>query len=159
MFKFIKVLFGLVVVLVLVSLLRTWQIEHSDNQAVFSQGQSPKIAPNGLYTGTVEGRKVSWRGKKFDADNHAGINIFENAQGNQVEKYSFVTAYGQGVRDKNLEVFKIDYDIASNPFWLRVILDEIVQISPIEYLGKVHVRIIPGLPFTFGYFKLASSNK
>ncbi len=159
MFKFIKAIFGLILILLVVSFLRTWQVEHSANQAIFFAGQSPKLAPDGLYKGTVDGRKVSWQGKKFNATNHSGINIFENAQGNEVEKYPFVTAYGPGLRDKNLEVFKIDYDIAGNPFWLRSILDEIVQISPTEYLGKVHVRIIPGLPFTYGFFKLSSPNK
>ncbi|MCX6780059.1 MAG: hypothetical protein NT034_02675 [Candidatus Magasanikbacteria bacterium] len=159
MFKFIKVLVVIVVVIILICLFRTWQVERQPSQSIFLNGKSPKIAPDGLYIGSVEGHQVSWRGKKFDETNHSGINIFENAQGNEEKKYSFVTGYGTGVRDKNLEVFKIDYDIDGNPFWLRAILDEIVQISPTEYLGKVHIRIIPGLPFTFGYFKLSSPGK
>ncbi len=152
---FFKLLFVTLLIFILLAVIRTWQIEHSADQKIFVQGQSPNPAPEGLYKGSVPGHKVSWLGKKFDAVNHSGINIFDDRKGGQAERYSFVTAYGSGLRDKNLAVLKIDYNIQSNPFWLRAILDEIVQVGPNEYLGKVHVRIIPGLPFTFGYFKLA----
>lgn len=32
--------------------------------------------------------------------------------------------------------------------------DEIVQVESGTYLGKVHLHILPGYPFTMGYFRL-----
>ena len=69
------------------------------------------------------------------------------------ERQPFKTYYGNGLRDKNLNVLVLDYDIPENPFWLRYIRDEIVQVAPNQYLGKLHLRVI-GFAFTLGYFEL-----
>jgi hypothetical protein len=58
------------------------------------------------------------------------------------------------VKDKTLDVFKIDYNIKGNPLWLRRILDEVVEVEPGKLLGKVHVRWILGITFTAGFFEL-----
>ncbi len=127
---------------------RTWQVQHDKREAIFLKGTFPDPLPNGFYNGTID-RKVSWHGKKFNSLKAEGINVFDNG-----EKYSFITYEGKGLADKNLEVLKIDYNISGNPFWLKFILDEIVQITPNQYLGKLHIRLIPGLPFSLGYFWL-----
>src|SRR3989344_3788857 len=57
-------------------------------------------------------------------------------------------------RGKKFDVLKIDYNVKGNPFWLRLIVDEIVQIAPNEYLGKMNLKIIPGFPFGILYFEL-----
>ncbi|TSC66197.1 MAG: hypothetical protein CEO21_242, partial [Microgenomates group bacterium Gr01-1014_80] len=81
-----------------------------------------------------------------------GINIFKDTDGNQ-ERYPFKTYTGKGLQD-NKEVLKIDYSANKDPWWLRFILDEIVETAPGKYLGKVHIQVLPGTGFSLGYFKL-----
>ena len=68
--------------------------------------------------------------------------------------YPFKTYFGPGLRDHGVETMKIDYQLPTVPFYARPILDEIVEVSPGKYLGKIHYRLIPGFPFTIGYFWL-----
>ena len=137
--------------LLVLGILRTIQTQNSSSQKLFLAGKIPSPKPDGSYKGSAGGRSdiAGWRGKKFDATNSAGINLVGNS-----EKFPFKTYTGTGLADKDLQVFKIDYDIPKNPFWLRLILDEIVETSPNHYLGKIHLKIIPGFPFSLGYFKL-----
>ena len=148
-FGIIKLLVVLALLAIILCILRTLQMEHSANQNVFEKGTLPNPAPNGLYSGSIN-RKVSWQGKKFDAANSNGINVFEG----KGDAYPFVTAIGKGMRETDKDVFKIDYDIAANPWWMRYILDEIVQVGPDEYLGKLQVRFLPWYPYTLGFFTL-----
>lgn len=143
----------LIVLAIFFGLLRTIQIQHKPQQKEFFSGTVPKELPNGLYRGTVSGLNTTWEGKRFDASESSGINVFKNGS-NYNEKYPFKTYFGKGVQDKELEVVKIDYSANKDPWWLRFILDEVVEVSPGKYLGKVHVTIIPGLPFSVGYFRL-----
>lgn len=151
---FIRLFIGLLLLAMFLGVWRTWQVEKSPNQALFVGGHAPTPAPDGLYHGTVPGRKVSWLGKKFDAAKSSGINVFDDGNGVKGERYPFTTSYTKGVRDKNVDVLAINYNVSANPVWLRFILDEVVEVAPGEYLGKLHLRIIPGYPFTLGYFKL-----
>jgi hypothetical protein len=152
MFTFLKILIGLAVLAFLVGTVRMWQIEHSANQKLFARGDAPNPEPAGFYKGSFS-RPVSWLGKKFDATDSSGVNVF-GTEGAKIEKYPFKTKEGKGLRDKIVSVLKIDYNISGNPLWLRLILDEIVETEPGKYLGKIHLRIIPGYPFTLGYFTL-----
>lgn len=123
------------------------------SQKIFLSGKLPEKSPDGDYKGIVKNLKTSWRGKSINAKNSSGINNFlEN--GNMTKKYPFKTYTGRGIQDKKKEVFKIDYNISGNPLWLRFILDEIVQTENNTFLGKVHIRILPGLAFSLGYFTL-----
>ena len=159
----LKIIVAIIVVLIVLGFLRTWQLERSANQKVFAGGTVPNPLPNGLYNGTVPGHTVSWLGKKFfatgesasggDASEGTGINVFQNGSGTS-EKYPFKTYIGKGAHDGALDVIKIDYNIAGNPLWLKPILDEIVEVSPNKFLGKLQLRIIPGYPFTLTYFEL-----
>ena len=155
MFFLIKIVIVLACLAVIFGVVRTWQMEHSPNQSRFVEGKKPMPAPDGLYNGSVSGPKVSWLGKKFNAAAQTGINIFDDGNGSKRERYPFKTSVSKGIRDAGADVVAIDYDIPGNPFWLRPILDEIVQIGPDKYLGKLHVRIIPGYPFTLAYFELS----
>ncbi len=119
------------------------------DQKVFLSGKIPNPLPDGFYKGSLRKLKTSWQGKKFDAKNSTGINLISGK-----ELYPFKTYIAKGLADKNLDVLKIDYDIPGNPFWLRFILDEIVETSPNHCLGKVHIKLIPGLPITLGFFQL-----
>ncbi len=147
-------IFSLVIILFIIFILlifRTYQIQNHPNQKLFLLGTLPNPVPNGLYKGVVN-IHTNWQGKSFDASASTGINSFiENGKQNQ--KYPFKTYIGKGIAD-NTDVLKIDYNMPENPFWLRLILDEIVQTAPNKYLGKVHLNIVPGIPFTLGYFQL-----
>jgi hypothetical protein len=68
--------------------------------------------------------------------------------------YYFKTYVGKGEKDGDTDVFKLDYDMPENPFWIRAILDEVVEISPGRYLGKIHVKVLPGVYVSVGYFGL-----
>ena len=142
-----------ILLLFLFGIVRTIQTQHNPQQQEFLGGGVPKEMPNGLYKGSVTGLKTTWQGKRFDRARKVGINVFKN--GNTIdENYPFKMYVGVGIQDKNRKVLKIDYSANAQPFWLKYILDEVVEVSPNKYLGKVHVLLIPGLPFTLGYFRL-----
>ena len=140
---------------------RTWQMKKEPNQKDFLAGKLPNPKPDGLYNGNM-GFNASWVGKKFNAENSAGINLFKDKKGrysfapgsSMIEKYPFKTYVGKGLFDEDIFVLKLDYNMKGNPFWVRWIVDEMVETSPNEYLGKMHVKIIPGLPFSILFFEL-----
>lgn len=145
------ILFVVAGLVILFGSYRTYKTRQSPNQKIFENGKVP-TKMDGLYHGKVTGYKTNWQGKKFDATRSAGINVFKN--GDKLnERYPFRTYIRKGVAD-NMEVLKIDYSENTFPWWLRFILDELVEIEPGKYLGKVHITVIPGIPFTVGYFTL-----
>jgi len=149
--------------------------EHSANQKRFETGSTPQTAPEGFYRGTAHvlfDADVPWMGKSFDSANNLGFNIFTpagasilkvlapfykrytvNEDGN-TRAYYFQTRTAPGLKDPELNVVKLDYDSPENPFSIRIILDEIVEVAPQEYLGKIHVKVFPGFYSTIGYFGL-----
>ncbi len=132
--------------------MRTYKIQTASEQQDFLQGNIPKKEPNGIFKGSVN-LKTAWIGKEFQGKDERGINNFKEEE-KIVKKYPFKTYVGQGIQDKNKKVFKIDYNIDGNPLWLRFILDEIVETGPNKFLGKVHIRFLPGVAFSLGYFRL-----
>lgn len=144
-------------------------------QAKFVAGKVPDTPPSGFYRGSafmLGNRPVPWMGKSFEAENALGFNIFtptgakllsiltpfyklfrKNGDGN-TDAYYFKTSISTGFRDKEIETFKLDYDSPENPFLIRIILDEIVETAPDEFLGKVHMKVFPGYYSTIGYFGL-----
>ena len=146
----------LLVVLVYVALLfRTTTLLYTDEQTLFTTAPTPTGFHDGLYQGSVEGMQSSWLGKKFNASEQTGINEFKGDTTSTFE-YPFLLSIGEGVHDSQ-KVVKIDYNIPSNPFWLRPCLDEIVEIAPNTYLGKLQVRLFPRYPFTLTYFRLTKA--
>jgi hypothetical protein len=133
-------------------LYQTHKAERDPHNAKFRDGSLPRPLPNGFFPGTTpSGPQESWQGKVFDRQKQTGINRFKDGQ-----KYVFKTSPAPGLRDKNTQVLRLDYKQAGNPFWLRFIVDEIVEIAPGHYLGKVHLKVIPGLTFTLSYFELSA---
>lgn len=147
-----KILLALALLVALAGALRTWQMEHSAQQTQFAAGGVPHPALDGFYHGKI-GWKTTWLGKKFDAASHTGINLFDKGNGVQGESSAFVTYPARGLRD-NLDVLAINYNIPANPWYMHPILDKLVQVSPDHYLGKLQLRLIPGFPFTLGFFEL-----
>ena len=130
---------------------RDFWSRRSPNQARFRQGTIPQPMPDGDFKGSVEGYSGSWIGKTFDAKTSTGRNRMQSPQGVEL-RYPFRTWVGTGIADP-VQVVKIDYDIPENPYYLRRILDEIVQVEPGHFLGKVHLRWGPA-HLTVGYFEL-----
>lgn len=133
----------------LLGFLRNWQVERSPKQALFLSGKIPDPLPNGFCKGSVDGIKTRWMGKKFNLQKSSGINIIDSK-----EVYPFKTYTDYGLKDKKIKVLKIDYNIPKNPLWLRLILDELVEIEKHKYLGRAYLKVIPHLPFCIGFFKL-----
>ena len=144
-------------------------------QEKFVNGSLPSSTPEGFHRGSaylLGDRPVPWLGKSFDSANDLGFNIFTpngakllrvmtplykafriNVDGN-TEAYNFKTYSSVGFKDKGVDTFKLDYASPENPFLIRIILDEIVETAPDEYLGKVHLKVLPGYYATIGFFGL-----
>lgn len=151
--RIVGVLFFCCIIFVFLGMYRTWQTQHGTKQKLFLAGSVPHALPDGFYKGMVRDYKGPWIGKKFDAEKKKGTNTF--LQNNKhIEQYPFAVYTGTGLQDKKLPVIKIDYNIPENPFWVRLILDEIVVVEPGVYLGKIHIQLIPFLPFSVGFFQL-----
>lgn len=131
---------------------RHWKTQTGTNEEKFLKGTIPAELPDGLYHGSVTGLKTTWQGKKFDRAKQTGINVFAK-NGVTADNYPFKTYVADGLADPQVRVIKIDYNLPSNPLWLRFILDEIVQVAPDEYLGKLHIRT-PLVSIALGYFTL-----
>jgi hypothetical protein len=164
-----------VAVIYVLGLLATFLVERSPYQPMFVAGRAPDPLPDGFHPGEAHillDKQTPWLGKSFDAQAQMGFNIFTpigarilkvasplyqkfsvNDEGN-TRAYYFKTFVGKGKKDMNTDVFKLDYDLPENPFWIRAILDEVVEIAPQEYLGKIHVKVLPGYWISIGYFGL-----
>ncbi|MDB5237074.1 MAG: uncharacterized protein JWL88_176 [Parcubacteria group bacterium] len=149
---FLKIILVLIAIIFAGLLIRTQQLLWTSDQSQFSSGSIANI-PDGLYAGTVVGPAVSWKGKKFDSASGTGINIFAEPNGADTQKYPFAFSVGRGLYDP-IQVIRVDYDLPANPLWLRPVLDEVVEVAPDEYLGKLQLRIVPHYPFTITYFRL-----
>lgn len=148
---------GILILLVVLSLLTVgivWQvsIRRSPLQKIFESGHIPNPSPDGFYKGTIS-LWTSWRGKTFDAVTHTGRNAF--LLNDKLEyKYHFTTSVEKGIKDKKLDVLRLDYNVRGNHPLLRLVTDEIVEDAPGHYVGKTHVFIPPGIPFTVAFFEL-----
>jgi len=117
---------------------------------------------------------MPWKGKVFDPDTMTGVNRFqpnvripmkvvfpgyapEEVTRVKVEAFPFRNRIAPGAADPDLQTFKIDYDFEANPdFLIRRILDELVQVAPGRYLGKILFRV--GERFhPIGFFSLRSA--
>ncbi len=144
---------AVIIFVLVIGYIQTAWVMTRPSQAVFLAGTVPQPAMDGPYKGTADGYLGAWKGKKLEAATSTGINLFDE-NGQTVEKFKFKTYAGKGLKDKSLDVMKIDYNVAGNPFWLKMIVDEVVQSAPGKYLGKVHIRPVPGIVFTLTYFHL-----
>jgi hypothetical protein len=153
--KIISILLGVFLLLIVLAFFQTYRMNKSPYQEQFSKGTA--VLAHGVLKGTADFYTGSWQGKTFDSHNQVGINNFGTGS-EATKKYPFTTSFGAGLKDTETEVIKIDYRNDQNPFWISPVLDEMVQIAPNEYLGKIHYRLIPGLPFTLGFFKLQKEN-
>jgi hypothetical protein len=102
---------------------------------------------------------MPWLGKNFSPSTGTGLNRFtptiatrawlralfprhrpEVLRPDRLEAFPFRTCISRSELDAGVGVMKIDYDFEANPALIRHILDELVQIAPGRYLGKVLFR-------------------
>jgi hypothetical protein len=104
---------------------------------------------------TITGAWMPWLGKAFDAEANRGYNRLASSArwpakllwplyGTKEEPgaraaFDFETAIERGKADPDVQVLKIDYGpVESNPrLIIRSIRDELVQLVPDTYLGKI----------------------
>jgi hypothetical protein len=116
---------------------------------------------------------MPWLGKRFYPATASGDNLLVNsarlpARGlwpsyrlqetgdGRYSAFRFRTYSSPGTVDPDIETLKIDYDSDDNPsFLIRNILDELVEVEPGSYLGKVLLRRRSGWRLV-GYFSLRS---
>jgi hypothetical protein len=117
---------------------------------------------------------MPWLGKTFSPSTGTGMNRFtptiatrtwlralfprhtpETNTPDRLEAFPFRTCIGAGEVDWGVRVLKIDYDFEANPTLIRHILDEVVQIAPGRYLGKVLFRS-SGRYSRIGFFSLGT---
>lgn len=152
MLQFLIIIF---LVLIIAGFILTQKNQRHVYQKEFLSGKMPEILPDGFFKGTApHGYYGSWRGKKIDAKTATGTNVFFTAGRGEEDKYHFKIYKDKGLEASGLTALFMDYALPENPFWARPILDEMVEIAPGKYLGKIHLRLIPGFPFTLGYFRL-----
>ena len=80
-----------------------------------------------------------WRGKSFTpqtADRGEGIN---RVISDRWKLYRFETFVGPS-RAGNFEAVQLDYDLSSNPFFIRAIKDEIRELRPGLWLGQAWLK-------------------
>ncbi|HMV48722.1 MAG TPA: hypothetical protein PLD20_07615 [Blastocatellia bacterium] len=156
--------------------LTTFLVERSPYHKQFIAGRAPAPLPDGFHPGAAHvlfDKQTPWLGKQFNRTQELGFNVFTplgakilkfaspfypkfslNEDGN-THAYYFKTRVGKGKKDTSLDVLKLDYAaMRENPLFIRIILDEVVEIAPQQYLGKIHVKLLPGFFVTIGYFGL-----
>jgi hypothetical protein len=117
---------------------------------------------------------MPWLGKTFSPGTGTGLNRFtptaptrlwlrtlfpghtpEVDHADRLEAFAFRTRVSPGELDTTVTVLKIDYDFEANPALIRHILDELVQVAPGRYLGKVLFRL-GGRFHRIGFFSLGA---
>jgi hypothetical protein len=147
--------FIVLTLLMVVARTYNYRNDNKPEAAEFRSGHVPEPPLNGSYKGNAfTGMGESWLGKQFDAGQNSGINNFRAQNGTTEQRYSFTTSLAPGLRNKTQEVLRLNYDVSGNPLWLRFIRDEVVEIEPGHYIGKIHLKL-GFIVITIGYFRLA----
>lgn len=115
---------------------------------------------------------MPWLGKSFDAEQERGTNLLAGSarwparalwpryetrpRGDSLEAFDFQTRVAPGAIEPSVDVLKIDYGpVPDNPgLIIRSILDELVEIVPDTYLGRILWRQEGNRFANIGYFAL-----
>ena len=147
------VLFALVLVFVFVyssaGLIFSQIAHNSADQTLFLDSHVPNPLPDGTYV-TSDMARGNWTGMNFNRMKQIGVNTFVDG----TTGYAFNMYITKGVQDSDKDILKLDYNVESNPMWVRVFQDELVETSQNEYLGKLQLRLLPFIPFVVGFFHI-----
>lgn len=129
-------------------------LQNSERQTVFLQGTVPEELPDGVYEGALA-MATRWKGKRFDARTATGVNVFRDGINAMTDDLVFVMDIGPSdVEQGSFQVVKLDYDVPQNPWWVRWCKTEMVETEPGTFLGKIHVRVLPGVRVAVAFFEL-----
>lgn len=151
-------LIGLIVLLLLTAGIFNFKNDRKPEAQEFLSGKAPGPALDGSYKGTqFSGLGKLWRGKSFNSTENTGINDFSSeSDTNKLEqRYPFKTSQTSGLRNRDQSVMQLNYNTANNPLWMKLIKDEVVEVSPRNYLGKIQLKIGFAV-ITLGYFRLSN---
>jgi hypothetical protein len=135
------------------------------------------VAPGlNQFVEMVTARWLPWKGKFFNAADASGDNIFtrdsllhahiwwplyrgyRDESAERYRAFTFRTHIAPGLADPDRQVLKLDYNLEGNPsLSVRRVLDELVQIDNVLYLGKAHLRWWWGKWQLVAYFSLAKN--
>ncbi len=118
---------------------------------------------------------LPWKGKYLSASESCGDNIFGQnyrwlfkllypfyrgiieVDSQTFRALKFKTSIKPGLDDTDRQVLNIDYDLPDNPkLTIRPIIDELMEVDPGVYLGKIHFKWWWGKRQMVGYFSLRS---
>lgn len=119
---------------------------------------------------------LPWKGKRFRATAQVGDNVFTPSapivgrlfwptfsdyrpyKPGLYTAFDFRTYTGEGLRDPEMTVLKLDYGDPANPgFLVRSVIDELVQLSGNYYLGKAFLSSRSGDYRLAAFFALSKS--
>ena len=159
LFKLIYRVAVILVVLILVAgFYRTWKMNNSTDQKIFTDSEALNPLPSGYYSLSIGDYSGFWKAKIFDSAHEQGINVLYRWSKDE-DRYPFRTYLSKGIHEPDLEVLKVDYNVTGNSFWLKPFLEEIVKTGEGEYLGKMSYQFLPGFPFALGFYKLQEGEK
>ncbi|MBU7584234.1 MAG: hypothetical protein KAF91_15185 [Nostoc sp. TH1S01] len=118
---------------------------------------------------------LPWEGKTFDAATNTGDNIFTNdglllgrliwpfydgyvadTRGRSLA-FKFQSSRDKCLLEPDIEVLRLNFDLPDNPqFFIRDLVDQLVQIDDDFYLGKAVLKHPDGGRFCAAYFTLKS---
>lgn len=174
MFAFLGFIFFLII-LFFIALAINGRVQRLMYEESFVRGKVPDPSPDGVQQGSAHilyGAQIGWKGKRFNVQQGTGINIltgtgqrlasiftprykkFEKQPDGAFAAYEFTTSVGPGLKNPQHQVLRLTYNSEANPGIIRLIEDEVVEIDPGRYLGKIHLQVLPGLYWTIGYFAL-----
>ena len=79
-----------------------------------------------------------WRGKSFQPHGHDRGEGINRVLVDRFRLFRFATFVGKS-RAGDFDAVQLDYDLPSNPFFIRAIKDEIRELAPRLYLGQAYV--------------------
>ncbi|RPI77511.1 MAG: hypothetical protein EHM41_26800 [Chloroflexi bacterium] len=116
-----------------------------------------------------------WQGKVFYPNRSLGYNLIPHnslilyrmpfplyreyrVSGQKtVQAFPFQISIGPGIKDPDVQVMKLDYNLSGNPrLTFRRLMDELVYVGEGVYLGKAHFQWYWGRWQTVGYFSLST---
>jgi hypothetical protein len=83
-------------------------------------------------------KSFPWRGKSFTPDDQRGEGI-NRVFSDRLRLFRFETFIGKS-RAGDFDALQLDYDLPENPFFIRMIKDEIREVEPGLWLGQAWLR-------------------
>ena len=142
------------------------------NLSGFYKGELVRLFPES-FTETVGSLLLNvwlpWKGKFFYPQQQLGDNIIspslkfiikfvyndwrqENHTDGMFHVFPFKTMVAQGLKDQ-VSVLQINYNLPQNPEIVRNVVDELVRVDPVTYLGKAYL-LKNNIPRLAAFFRL-----